>query len=191
VKLFAFSDIQLDEYALHEVKNKDCDLMVCAGNLSKYGSGLREMIEFLSSIKKEILFIPGNNDPIRQSQELCQEFGLTFIHSTSVERNGFTFAGIGRGLISNLNTPFEMKKILSKFKGLKNLILVSHAPPKGLLGELEPGFNIGSESVLEFIKKEQPLLCLCGHAGKELMIGNTRVISLGKHGKTIKLLQKT
>jgi hypothetical protein len=197
VKILAFSDTHLDEFAMQEVKDKssDCDLVVCAGDVSKFSKGLSEAMNEVATIKKEVLLVPGNNDPLKETKELCKKLGITFIHGLTVERSGFNFSGLGAGL-PGINSPFElteeeMQKILSRFKGLKNHVLVSHCPPKGPLGKTMFGTNIGSQSVLEFIEKEQPLLCICGHcherAGEELVIGETRVINVGKHGITLNL----
>ncbi|HLE05882.1 MAG TPA: metallophosphoesterase, partial [Candidatus Nanoarchaeia archaeon] len=190
MKILIFSDVHLDEYALMELSGKSAgvDLCVCAGDLSRFGNGLKEVIEFLGSFKKEVLLVPGNNDPIRMTQELCEEYGITFIHKAIVKRGGFSFAGLGAGLVGRLKTPFELseadfKKALSKFKGVSNLVLVTHTPPFGELGEVSVDYNIGSNEILSFIKSEQPVLCVTGHAhehaGSELMIGKTRVINPG------------
>lgn len=192
MRILAFTDTHLDDYALDEVKNKskDSDLVVCAGDLSKFSTGLKEMLRQVASIKKEVLLVPGNNDPLKETKELCKTLGITFIHGLTVKRGGFNFSGLGAGL-PGINSPFElveseMKEILSGFKGLKNHVLVSHCPPKGPLGKTMFGTDIGSQSVLEFIKQEQPLLCICGHcheqAGNEVMISKTRVVNVGKHG---------
>lgn len=198
MRLLVFSDLHLDEYALMELRSKSdyVDLVICAGDLSRFGSGLSEVIGFLGSFKKEVLLVPGNNDPVSETQELCEEFNVTFIHKAVVKRGSFNFAGVGGGLISRLKTPFELEeadfnRILNGFKGVANLVLVTHTPPLGKLGEVSPDNNIGSKSVLGFIKEEEPLLCVTGHAhehaGSELMIGKTRVINPGKHGVIITL----
>ena len=103
MKILAASDFHGNEYALLELRSKaDCDLIVFAGDLTTRGHGLRQSVEFLSRLDKEVIIIPGNNDPVRQLQEYCQEFGLIFLHKAVVKRKGFVFAGIGGGLPTNL-----------------------------------------------------------------------------------------
>jgi Icc-related predicted phosphoesterase len=76
-----------------------------------------------------------------------------------------------------LSTGYEQIKHLSK------LILVAHDPPFGSrTAELPSGENVGNKSVLEFIQRVQPDICLTGHiheANTEDFIGKTKVLNPG------------
>ncbi len=189
MRILAFSDLHLDEYALMEVisKSRQSDIVLCAGDISNKGYGLIEVMNELRTINKEVIIVPGNNDPLRIMIEHSQGTNITVLHGNAVKRNNHWIIGVGGGVGANHHTPLnlteeEIKRKLNKYKGLKNTILLTHAPPKG---------NRSSESILEYIKKEQPLLNICGHeheqAGKEYLIGRTRVINPGRHGVIINI----
>jgi Icc-related predicted phosphoesterase len=82
----------------------------------------------------------------------------------------------------------KVKKVLKRFKNLD--ILICHQPPYGYLDKVNfPGIpknwkgkNAGSKVILEYIKKYQPKIVLCGHiheAKGEVRIGKTKVYNLG------------
>ena len=63
------------------------------------------------------------------------------------------------------------------------LILVAHDPPLGSkAAQLPSGENVGNRSVLEFIQRVQPDICLTGHiheAESEDFIGRTKILNPG------------
>jgi len=74
MKVLFFSDVHANKDHLKKVleKSKEADLLVCAGDLSKMGSGFGEMIEQLGELDKKVLLIPGNNETkefVRESEE--------------------------------------------------------------------------------------------------------------------------
>ena len=83
------------------------------------------------------------------------------------------------------------KRVLKKFKKLD--ILLCHQPPYKILDKVSfkqapkhwKGKHAGSKVILDYIKKHQPKLVLCGHIheGKgEAKIGRSRIINLGSCG---------
>jgi len=76
-----------------------------------------------------------------------------------------------------LNEGYEQVKHLMK------LILVAHDPPFGSkAAQLPSGKNVGNRSVLEFIQRVQPDICLTGHiheAESEDFIGRTKILNPG------------
>jgi hypothetical protein len=199
MKVLFFTDLHADKIALKELikKSKEADLIVCAGDLSVLGKGFGEMLEDLDNIGKKILIIPGNNETPNFLEEGIDDYNnFINIHDSVYQDLNIKFLGIGGGTISPFNTPYEMSegefnKILSKHSD-DITVLVSHTPPKNtILDKTKTGLNIGSTSVLSWIKKNQPKICCCGHlhenSGKELMIGNTLCFNPGKKGRIIKL----
>ena len=76
-----------------------------------------------------------------------------------------------------LNEGYEQVKHLMK------LILVAHDPPLGSkAAQLPSGENVGNRSVLEFIQRVQPDICLTGHiheAESEDFICRTKILNPG------------
>ncbi len=200
MRVLFFSDLHNDLNALRRLINasRETDLVICAGDLTNKERNLKEIINELRVINNKLIIIPGNNESINSLRSECENNNITFLHNNVIKIDKYNIAGIGGclkrpELINAFNqlTEHELRVILNNFKGLSNLILVTHSPPRNSLGLTKYGYNIGSESILEFIKSEQPLISVCGHvhetAGKEELIGNTRVINAGKKGVIIDL----
>ncbi len=193
MKFFAFVDLHGNRMVLEQAMlnaiNNECKFIICAGDLTNFGAGLSEMMSALSKSKIPVFIIPGNHETNEEIDKECKKYKFVNLHAQAVSYRGLTLAGIGGSNITPFNTPNEhtedeIKEVLEKFKGRENLLLVSHAPPYGYLDEVGYGQHAGSKALLEFIKAEQPLMVICGHihehAGKETIIGNTKVINPGK-----------
>ena len=100
--------------------------------------------------------------------------------------------GVGYSTPTPFRTPSEVPDAMlgqwlgiayEQIKHLPKLILVAHDPPFGSkTAELPSGENVGNKSVLEFIQRVQPDICLTGHiheATTEDFIGQTKVLNPG------------
>lgn len=85
----------------------------------------------------------------------------------------------------------KARRILKNFGKID--ILVCHQPPYGYLDKVNnsaapkdwKGKHAGSKVILDYVKKYQPKVVLCGHiheAKGEAKIGKTKVYNLGWHG---------
>jgi Icc-related predicted phosphoesterase len=199
LRVFACSDIHLRLKLLEEAlkTSRDADLAVCLGDLTVYGKGLDAALERLRALNEHVFTIPGNNENPEELREKASAMGIVFLHGGKTVFKGFTLAGVGGSLPTPFNTPFEIseqefKRILSGFKGLSSLILLSHTPPFNTSLDLtSTREHIGSAEVRRFIEEESPLACLCGHvherAGLSEKIGGTLVINPGPRGMVIEL----
>lgn len=79
----------------------------------------------------------------------------------------------------------RIKKFNKIMREAEDPILVSHAPPYGVLDKVPKIGHVGSKVVLKAIKKHKPRYVLCGHIhegkGKK-KIGKTLVINAGSRG---------
>ncbi|MEM2599966.1 MAG: metallophosphoesterase family protein [Thermoproteota archaeon] len=199
LKVFACSDIHLRLQLLEEAlkTSRHADLAVFLGDLTVYGKGLDAALEKLGSLNDNVLAIPGNNETPDELEEKASVRGIVSLHARRMVFKGFTFAGVGGSLPTPFNTPFEIgeeefKRVLSGFKGLDRLILLSHTPPFNTSLDLTSmGEHIGSVELRRFIEEEAPLACLCGHvherAGLSERIGGTLVVNPGPRGMLIEL----
>jgi len=199
LRLFACSDIHLKLSLLEEAlkESRGADLAVCLGDITIFNNGLDAALEKVRMLNDNVMIIPGNNETPRLLEEKALEKGLIFMHAKSIVFKDFNFAGVGGSLYTPFKTPFEMgeedfKKILSGFKGLKKLILLSHTPPYDtVLDTTFSGDHIGSVELRRFIEEESPLVCLCGHvherAGVSEKIGNTLVVNPGAKGTLLEV----
>jgi len=198
MKILAFSDLHYNLEIVDKLieRSKECDFVICCGDLSRFGEGLDEVSERLAEGIKKMFIIPGNNETPEEVEMICEKFGWINLHCKKIKINSFWLAGCGGGLKSRFSTPFEVdesyfREKLMEFKGLKNLILVTHTPPINTVDKTLIGRRIGSTAIRKFIEEEQPDFCLCGHvhemAGREANIGKTKIINVGKEGKIISL----
>ncbi len=198
MKALFFVDVHANKEKLDKLikKSDDADLLVCAGDLSKLGSGFGESAEKLDNIGKKVLIIPGNNETPEFIKEAVEELeNFIYIEREVYEDEGIKFLGIGSCLPSPFDTPYELSdeqiwNILKEFKKVN--VLASHNPPKNtILDKTLSGLNIGSFSIRKWIEKNQPKYCCCGHvhenAGKEIKIGDTLVFNPGPEGRIINL----
>lgn len=199
MKALFFSDIHGDFNALKKIikKSEKADIVICAGDLSKMGQNLQQLIDELGKINnKIILIIPGNNETPRMINESIDDYeNIIMVHEENYQDKNIKFFGIGGGTISPFNTSYELsedeiKKKLSKAKEVD--CLISHSPPKGsLLAKIESGLDIGSQEVYKWIMKNNPRVCCCAHVheneGKEDTIGKTYCFNPGPNGMIIDL----
>ncbi|MGQ9596024.1 MAG: metallophosphoesterase family protein [Thermoproteota archaeon] len=199
LRLFACSDMHLGlesvERALRD--SKGADLAVCLGDITVHGRGLENALKTVRRLNENVMIIPGNNETPKALEEKATPMGFTCLHAKTVSFKGFTFAGVGGSPHTIFKTPFEMSEdefraILSGFRGLGNLILLSHAPPfKTTLDLTSSRDHIGSIELRKFIEEESPLICLCGHvherAGLSERMGRTLLINPGPKGMVLEV----
>lgn len=140
------------------------DVVVLCGDITQFGpiSFAKDVIE---GISKKTLAIPGNCDP-PEIVELLENLGVN-IHCKKESFGGQTFVGFGGSNPTPFDTPFETNEedITRMLEPLMEpgIILVSHPPPYGLCDQTFTGVHVGSEAVLNIVKKFLPRLVLTGH----------------------------
>ncbi|MDP3919030.1 MAG: metallophosphoesterase family protein [Nanoarchaeota archaeon] len=199
MKIYAFSDTHLDAKAVQIIKkrSKQADILICAGDISWFGNGLKEILTDLNRIKKDLYIIPGNHeDPPTQLKKVCEPLKYVhFVHKQTKRIGKYRFFFYGGGGFSTINKPFEklmkiFKKTLTKDD---EVILVTHAPPyKTKLDYLEWAGHIGCKSEKKFIKEIKPILHISGHIHEnigvqEVLYKKTLAINPGPAGEMIEL----
>jgi len=206
MKLFVFTDPHgngpLFEKIAKKVKREKPEVILCAGDISAFGRGIKRWLEKLDSLKIPVLIIPGNHE----TNEELQIYGkkLRYVHNIHLKTQwigSVLFIGCGGGGFTQQHAEFErsekdfardIKKLKVKDKKHKTVFLV-HQPPfdtkLDYLWWLEG--HVGSKSIRRFIEKYHPELCITGHLyenfNKEDKIGKTRIINPGPKGKIIRI----
>ncbi len=194
MKLLVFTDTHGNKTAIKQVvnKSKEADLLVCAGDISNFSSGLNSILREFKNINKKMLIIPGNHESNEDIQEACRKFDfLINIHLKKYKIKDVVFFGFGTGGFSKVDHELEEVMKILKFDEKEKLVLVSHGPPFGT--KLDYLDNIqsyrGSKTVREFIKKFKPNFAICGHLHenekKEDKLNDTLILNPGKYGKII------
>ena len=192
MRFLIFSDIHSDIAALEKLMNTDADYYFAAGDLVNWARGFEKVGPVLQARADRVYVIPGNHESQVDIARFCEEYGLHDFHAQTIEVDGYTIAGLGYSNPTPFNTPgeyteAELAERLSPFAGLSPLIMVCHCPPLGTkLDDAGGNRHFGSQSVRDFIERNQPEYFFCGHiheaAGASARIGPTKAFNVGKKG---------
>jgi Icc-related predicted phosphoesterase len=192
-----FSDIHNDGRALEKLMGIEADYYFAAGDLVSWARGLDKMGEIMKPRAGRVYVLPGNHESEKDIAGFCARHGFVNFHGGTLEVNGTHIAGLGYSSPTPFDTPGEymeqeLASRLSKFAGLKPLVLICHAPPLNTaLDRVREGLHAGSRAVREFIEEHQPGYFFCGHIheaeGVVIEMGATRAMNVGKRGYLLEL----
>lgn len=196
VKLLAISDIHgnlnTTSQLAYMASKMNVDAVIVSGDLSPFMSieTAKEILEILSEANKPIFYVPGNMDDPKLGEGVKVE-KTECIHKKAARFKDLEIIGVGGGLIGPFKTPFEyteddFRKILNEISReihSDRTVLVTHNPPYNTSADkLTWGEHIGSVSIRQFIKEEQPLVNICGHIHEARgidRIGRTVIVNTG------------
>lgn len=167
--------------------------IIISGDITNRGGRARasQLLKSVSSINSNIYAQIGNMDRAEITDYLDEKGWNIHAKGKALAEN-IGIMGVGYSTPTPFRTPSEVPDAMlghwlsqgyEQIKHLSKLILVAHDPPFGSkTAELPSGENVGNKSVLEFIQRVQPDICLTGHiheADSEDFIGKTKVINPG------------
>ena len=175
MKIGFISDIHSRKQTLEaitkEMLNHQIELLLLGGDLTDFGS-LEEFQEIAQKAHDLtgvlVLLIPGNCDNPK-ALDWDGKDGIVNIHEKIYVYKNYNFLGFGGSNFTPFDTPIEfadeeIHEKLSRFKGVNDLIFVSHVPPyRTKLDRIYIGRHVGSRAIREFIEKNSPILVLTGH----------------------------
>lgn len=194
MKLLLFSDVHVSKHhceRLVPMANK-ADIIIGAGDFGSLRAGIEKTINWLKTITKPAILVPGNAESYEELVSACSEWPSAIVlHGDEVELTGVYFFGLGGGIPV---TPFgswsydfteeEAENLLGPCT--ENAVLITHSPPKGILDVSSRGQHLGSEAVRNLIEQKSPRLVVCGHihesGGKIDKLGNTVIVNAGPLG---------
>ncbi|MEJ2657477.1 MAG: metallophosphoesterase [Desulfobacterales bacterium] len=189
-----FGDIHEDTSLLNEIPDLAAATgVIISGDITNRGGKRKadQILKRISAINPNIYAQIGNMDRAEITDYL-EKKGWN-IHSRGKKlSDNIGIMGVGYSTPTPFRTPSEVPDAMlgqwlnegyEQIKHLPKLILVAHDPPFGSkAAELPSGENVGNKSVLEFIRRVQPDICLTGHiheAESEDFIGKTKVLNPG------------
>ena len=125
---------------------------------------------------------------------MIDKYGAKNLHGYVIKKGdvgifGCGYADIGIHQLSEEEFFATLAKAHEMLKGVKKKIMVTHVQPSESIIGL--GIFPGSSGVRKAVETFKPDVHICGHIhethGIEEMIGNTKVINVGKTGKIIEL----
>jgi len=155
--------------ALAVFKSEDPDYIILGGDITDLGQSLEGVIPFIEELPAPTFAIPGNCD-MRPILKIIDASAAVSIHHKTMDLGDITIAGFGGANPSPFSTPFEddedtiakaAAETLTNMKKNRWNILVTHAPPYGILDEVGPDVHVGCHAMAEIADKFD-IIC-CGH----------------------------
>jgi|SRR3989344_6324450 len=198
MKIFAFTDVHANSYALKRIKNKVLnekpDLLICCGDISLFGNGLDISAKIINSFGIKTLIIPGNHESVEEIILLCKKYkNFINLHKKYFVLNGVLFFGFGTGGFSFIEKELEniIPEVKIKAHNFEKFVFVTHAPIYKT--KLDYLFNAhrGCKSSRKLIMNVDTDICFCGHfhenERKNDKIKKCLIINPGKFGMIIKI----
>ncbi len=167
MKVLLCADMHNDEDSLavlHE-KSQEVEFIICAGDMSLWGNGLKRTLEVMDSWGKKVFVIHGNHEDEEDTRFICDHFdNLVFFHKDVVEFEDLSIIGFGGGGFALQDKEFEKFVKGLSIKNFSRTILVTHGPPfETCLDEVQKSVHVGCDSYKSFILKNKPLVAMSGH----------------------------
>ncbi len=190
MRIIYISDIHGKFKALSRLPK--ADLLIVGGDFTQFGSleDFKEAVSRVKEVASDFLAVAGNLDVPEGDAFLAQE-GRLLESTGTVQRGGFSFAGISGANTSPFNTPYEwndeaMEKRLAHFMPGQVDVLVSHTPPFDCGADvIGSGISVGSKAVRNLVERVKPMIVLCGHIHEArgiYSIGKMPVVNPGPFG---------
>lgn len=197
MKCLIFADIHNDKKAMEDLvlraKENDINFMICAGDLSNFGTGLHAMLKLIDSVNKPCYIIPGNHEGDETLTKALKKYSkIKNIHKQAVELDGYILLGYGDGGFSKEDLEFRKlsRQWYGKYNG-KKIILLTHGPPYGTEIDYLHKSHVGNLDYRKFIDRIKPKVVVCGHihetAGIITELKETKIINPGWDGMVITL----
>ncbi len=197
MKILAFVDTHGDKKAVKQLikKAKNVDLMICAGDISDWGTKEKETLDALQKANKPMILLPGNHEFEDSLMQLSKKYDyITYLHKASYEVDNYLFFAYGSGGFALENKDFEKtaKEFKKTIKKDNIVILITHGPPYGTKLDHLPGLGFrGCKSLRKFIAEVKPMLHISGHlhetAGDTEVLDKTVLVNPGPYGKIIEV----
>ena len=174
MRLFAISDIHGATKPIDESAPliREADWVVIAGDITrtKTRAEAADVIACLEQYSTRILAVHGNWDRL-EVKDYLEEKGYS-LHGKGRMLDGIGFFGVGGSSPTPLNTATEyteeeialaLRTGYGQVHAASWIVLISHAPPRGVRDRSFLGLRGGSHSVKAFLEEHPVSLCLCGH----------------------------
>ena len=197
MKFLTFTDLHDDQDTLRQLvkraKEDDIDFLICCGDISRFGRGLKDVLHGFDKVGKTIYVIPGNHEDGTPFEAMVNKTK----HWKSFDRKdlklgNYILLGYGSGGFALEDKEF--RKLARSWYGKhkdKKIIFVSHGPPYGTQLDLLPEGHVGNKDYTKFIRRIQPKLAISGHLHETVgiiqKIDGIKLINPGWEGMVVEL----
>ncbi len=197
MKFLTFVDLHDDKKYLKDLvaraSKQDIDFVVCAGDFSQFGAGIKEVLAKFNALGKKIYLIPGNHEEDGLFEKVIKQFpNCVSFHKDSFEESGYVFLGYGGDGFSMEDKDFRKKarEWYGKYKG-KKIVLVTHGPPFATKLDKLGDRHVGNKDYRNFILRIKPKLVICGHIHENVNVvdevSGVKIINPGWEGMVVEL----
>jgi len=194
MRILCFVDVHGDFGAIRKLakKARKADLLICAGDISRFETDIDLILQKLDEIGRKILIIHGNHEGSDYLAEKCEKFdNLVFFHKKTEFIEDVLFIGHGGGGFEEKSPNMEkfFQKNEDMLRKAQKSVFITHAPPfKTKLDVIGRNHN-GNNTLRNLIIKYQPVYAISGHFhenwGKKDTIGMCKVLNPGPYGVLI------
>ncbi len=201
MKFLAFTDLHEDKDALKALvaraKQDDVEFMVCTGDISTFGRGLKNFLKEFNKVGKKLYLVPGNHEEGMKFDEIIADYkNCVNLHQKDTIIGKYVFLGHGGGGFAQ--TDSEFRKLARRWYGKYNgdkIVLLTHMPPFNTklddLGDEKKPHHVGNIDYRKFIERIKPKLAISGHLHETFdmsdKIKRTRIVNPGVDGMVIEL----
>lgn len=200
MKILAAGDIHGDQFLAEKLAKKavdnKVDYVILCGDLTQFDFSTDNLIKPFKERKLKVVFVPGNHDSFATADFLTEFYNIRNLHGSYMKTPdigifGCGGANIGLEQLSETEIFDTLKYGHDKISDLKKQIMVTHVHPSKTMMEKFSNFIPGSDGVKKAIDEFKPNIVLCSHVheaeGIEEVVGQTKIINVGKQGKIIEL----
>ena len=162
--------------------SESADMIICAGDVCylERETQLRDFFTwFAEQPAKHKIFVPGNNDSPYDHKYIKQFIPDNIIY---IENGRITIDDINFYILP-VRTRLDNKMLLPTNVD----ILITHAPPFGILDSMLGYYNRGCKTLLEMVNESQPRIHIFGHChehgGEKITIGKTTFYNVALYNK--------
>jgi uncharacterized protein len=197
MKFLTFVDLHEDKRylkaLLKRAAKEDIDFVICAGDITVFGRGMRYILRQFNDLGKKFYIIPGNHESDKMFKEVISDYPNVINFNRKVFKiDNYVFMGYGGGGFALEDKEFRKiaREWYSKYQDEKT-VLITHGPPyRTTLDHLEKR-HVGNKDYRKFIERIQPKLVIAGHihetAGAVDEIKKTKLVHPGWEGMVIEL----
>ncbi len=179
-----------------QAQKEAVDLVVFAGDFTQSERHTPGLFKVFKEKGLNLALIPGNHESPAHAEAMAQLYGMKFLHGYYAKFGDVAILGAGSanfGIfgLSEKELYDLLKRSADKVKGkARKTIIVTHAHPSNTKIDFDGRF-FGSDGIRRAIEKIQPAIAISSNIheaeGIEDLVGETRIISVGKRGKIIEV----
>ncbi|QDU93160.1 metallophosphoesterase family protein [Lignipirellula cremea] len=171
MKLLLFSDLHASPTAAAALVEQaaGADVAIGAGDFGNMRRGIADAVRLLAALPIPLVATPGNAESY---EELCQAFqdgpAAQVLHGSQATLQGEVFYGLGGAVpvtpFGSWSYDFTEEQAAGLLAGCPSgCVLVTHAPPHGVVDRDSGGQHRGSTAIRQAILDLRPRLVVCGH----------------------------